>query len=197
MVGIPPTLMPPTPDRAPDEPNMRYQALNDSIFTARARTSRSTSQARTAQCTPRRSPRTACTSGGVIAPSGRRRSSPTTTGTLRRCWLTATRPRRQLPPYFSATNCGPRPASSCSAQATDTRPDEFKAQGVALVWFGERWITRSSICSRERAVLRCCPNCRRKIPSRELAAGRTPRRLELRLHNGIGVPAELGPCMTS
>jgi len=28
------------------------------------------------------------------------------------------------------------------AQATDTRPDELKAQGVRpRVWFGERWIT--------------------------------------------------------
>ena len=72
-------------------------------------------------------------------------------------------------------------------QATDTRPDELKAQGVRpRVWFGERWIT--SVLELFEENVRFFPPL---LPLREdedplavLRAGGVPGLAELRLHNG-------------
>ena len=72
-------------------------------------------------------------------------------------------------------------------QATDTRSDELKAQGVRpRVWFGERWIT--SIFDLFEENVRYFPAL---LPIREdeeplevLERGETPALSELRLHNG-------------
>jgi hypothetical protein len=72
-------------------------------------------------------------------------------------------------------------------QATDTRPDELKAQGVRpRVWFGERWITSIFDLFEEnvryfRALL---PVCDDEDPVETLSRGDVPRLSELRLHNG-------------
>jgi hypothetical protein len=72
-------------------------------------------------------------------------------------------------------------------QATDTRPDELKAQGVRpRVWFGERWIT--SIFDLFEENLRYFPSllpiCDDEEPMEVLRAGGVPNLGELRLHNG-------------
>ena len=72
-------------------------------------------------------------------------------------------------------------------QATDTRPDELKAQGVRpRVWFGERWIT--SIFDQFEENVRyfpaILPICADEDPEEVLAAGGTPELSELRMHNG-------------
>ena len=72
-------------------------------------------------------------------------------------------------------------------QATDTRPDELKAQGVRpRVWFGERWIT--SIFDQFEENVRyfpaILPICSDEDPEAVLAAGGTPELSELRMHNG-------------
>jgi len=72
-------------------------------------------------------------------------------------------------------------------QATDTRPDELKAQGVRpRVWFGERWI--SSIFDLFEENVRyfppLLPICDEEDPVEVLRAGGVPRLSELRLHNG-------------
>jgi hypothetical protein len=72
-------------------------------------------------------------------------------------------------------------------QATDTRPDELKAQGVRpRVWFGERWIT--SIVDLFEENLRyfspLLPITDDEDPVEVLRAGGVPRLAELRLHNG-------------
>jgi len=72
-------------------------------------------------------------------------------------------------------------------QATDTRPDELKAQGVRpRVWFGERWIT--SIFDQFEENVRyfpaILPICADEEPEDVLAAGGTPELSELRMHNG-------------
>jgi glutamate-cysteine ligase len=72
-------------------------------------------------------------------------------------------------------------------QATDTRPDELKAQGVRpRVWFGERWITSIFDLFEEnvryfRALL---PICEDEDPVETLSRGDVPKLTELRLHNG-------------
>jgi Glutamate-cysteine ligase family 2(GCS2) len=72
-------------------------------------------------------------------------------------------------------------------QATDTRPDELKAQGVRpRVWFGERWITSVFDLFEEnlRYFPALLPLCDDEDPAEVLRAGGTPELAELTLHNG-------------
>jgi gamma-glutamyl:cysteine ligase YbdK (ATP-grasp superfamily) len=72
-------------------------------------------------------------------------------------------------------------------QATDTRPDELKAQGVRpRVWFGERWITSIFDLFEEnvRYFPALLPVCDDEDPVDTLARGDVPQLGELRLHNG-------------
>ncbi len=72
-------------------------------------------------------------------------------------------------------------------QATDTRSDELKAQGVRpRVWFGERWITSIFDLFEEnvRYFPPLLPICDDEDPVEVLHAGGVPRLSELRLHNG-------------
>ena len=72
-------------------------------------------------------------------------------------------------------------------QATDTRPEELKAQGVRpRVWFGERWITSIFDLFEEnvRFFPALLPVCDDEDPVEVLERGGTPRLPELRLHNG-------------
>jgi hypothetical protein len=72
-------------------------------------------------------------------------------------------------------------------QATDTRPEEIKAQGVRpRVWFGERWITSVFDLFEEnvRYFPALLPICSDDDPEQTLARSDTPDLSELRLHNG-------------
>jgi gamma-glutamyl:cysteine ligase YbdK (ATP-grasp superfamily) len=72
-------------------------------------------------------------------------------------------------------------------QATDTRPEELKAQGVRpRVWFGERWITSVFDQFEENVTYfpALLPVCDDEDPVEVLARGGTPHLAELRMHNG-------------
>jgi hypothetical protein len=72
-------------------------------------------------------------------------------------------------------------------QATDTRSEELKAQGVRpRVWFGERWITSVFDLFEEnvRFFPALLPITDEEDPLEALEDGRTPQLAELRLHNG-------------
>jgi gamma-glutamyl:cysteine ligase YbdK (ATP-grasp superfamily) len=72
-------------------------------------------------------------------------------------------------------------------QATDTRAEEIKAQGVRpRVWFGERWITSVFDLFEEnvRFFPALLPVCTDDDPAAALANGEVPELAELRLHNG-------------
>jgi hypothetical protein len=72
-------------------------------------------------------------------------------------------------------------------QATDTRPEELKAQGVRpRVWFGERWINSIFDLFEEnvRYFPALLPVCEDEDPVETLERGDTPSLPELRLHNG-------------
>jgi hypothetical protein len=72
-------------------------------------------------------------------------------------------------------------------QATDTRPEELKAQGVRpRVWFGERWVTSIFDLFEEnvRYFPALLPVCDDEDPVEMLERGDIPRLAELRLHNG-------------
>src|SRR6478609_6689537 len=72
-------------------------------------------------------------------------------------------------------------------QATDTRSEELKAQGVRpRVWFGERWINSIFDLFEEnvRYFPALLPVCEMEDPVAVLDAGGAPKLAELRLHNG-------------
>jgi gamma-glutamyl:cysteine ligase YbdK (ATP-grasp superfamily) len=72
-------------------------------------------------------------------------------------------------------------------QATDTRPEELKSQGVRpRVWFGERWITSIFDLFEEnvRYFPALLPVCDEEDPLDTVERGDVPRLAELRLHNG-------------
>jgi gamma-glutamyl:cysteine ligase YbdK (ATP-grasp superfamily) len=72
-------------------------------------------------------------------------------------------------------------------QATDTRPEELKIQGVRpRVWFGERWITSIFDLFEENVSYfpALLPVCEDEDPLATLERGDVPRLGELRLHNG-------------
>jgi gamma-glutamyl:cysteine ligase YbdK (ATP-grasp superfamily) len=72
-------------------------------------------------------------------------------------------------------------------QATDTRPDELKEQGVRpRVWFGERWITSVFDLFEEnlRYFPALLPICEDEDPLVSLDAGVCPQLAEMSLHNG-------------
>src|SRR6476469_9235879 len=72
-------------------------------------------------------------------------------------------------------------------QATDTRSEELKAQGVRpRVWFGERWVTSVFDLFEEnvRFFPALLPVTEDEDPLEVLESGGTPTLHELRLHNG-------------
>ncbi len=72
-------------------------------------------------------------------------------------------------------------------QATDTRSEELKAQGVRpRVWFGERWITSVFDLFEEnvRYFPALLPITEEEDPLQVLDGGGVPKLAELRLHNG-------------
>ncbi|MFW6599808.1 glutamate--cysteine ligase [Propionibacteriaceae bacterium Y2011] len=72
-------------------------------------------------------------------------------------------------------------------QATDTRSEELKAQGVRpRVWFGERWVTSVFDLFEENARYfpALLPIVDEADPIADLDAGRVPELHELNLHNG-------------
>jgi hypothetical protein len=90
-------------------------------------------------------------------------------------------------PYFFGRQLWAETRIELFAQATDTRPDELKTQGVRpRVWFGERWITSIFDLFEEnvRYFPSLLPELSDEDPVAELAAGRIPLLPELRLHNG-------------
>jgi gamma-glutamyl:cysteine ligase YbdK (ATP-grasp superfamily) len=72
-------------------------------------------------------------------------------------------------------------------QATDTRPDELKHQGVRpRVWFGERWITSVFDLFEEnlRYFPALLPICESEDPVAVMESGGCPELAEMSLHNG-------------
>jgi hypothetical protein len=187
MIGILPTLMPEHLAAGWMSESTRYQALNNSIFTARGEDIQidisgpeplSLNSASIA-------PESACTSVQLHL-----QVSPTNFANNWNAAQVLAGPQLALganSPYFFGHHLWSETRIELFAQATDTRPDELKAQGVRpRVWFGERWIT--SIFDLFEENVRYFPSLLPEVfdedPVAELAAGRTPHLSELRLHNG-------------
>jgi hypothetical protein len=187
MIGILPTLMPEHLAANWMSESTRYQALNDSIFTARGEdimidiggAERLTLQAASI------APESACTSMQLHL-----QVSPAEFAQNWNAAQVLAAPQLALganSPYFFGHELWSETRIELFAQATDTRPEELKTQGVRpRVWFGERWITSIFDLFEEnvRYFPSLLPELSDEDPVAELAAGRTPTLSELRLHNG-------------
>ena len=187
MVGILPTLMPEHLSGRWMSESTRYQALNDSIFTARGEDIMIDigGPERLSLQTESIAPESACTSMQLhlqVSPAD-----------FAHNWNAAqvlAGPQLAVganSPYFYGHQLWAETRIELFAQATDTRPDELKTQGVRpRVWFGERWITSIFDLFEEnvRYFPSLLPELSDEDPTRELAEGRTPKLAELRLHNG-------------
>ena len=90
-------------------------------------------------------------------------------------------------PFFFGRELWQETRIALFEQATDTRPEELKAQGVRpRVWFGERWITSVFDLFEEnvRYFPALLPASGTEDPLGTLERGETPKLAELRLHNG-------------
>ncbi|SEF00109.1 glutamate-cysteine ligase family protein [Ruania alba] len=90
-------------------------------------------------------------------------------------------------PYLFGKQLWAETRTELFLQATDTRSPELRNQGVRPpVFFGDGWITSIFDLFEEnvRFFPALLPECTDEDPEAELAAGRTPRLQELRLHNG-------------
>ncbi|MBV9423429.1 MAG: glutamate--cysteine ligase [Solirubrobacterales bacterium] len=90
-------------------------------------------------------------------------------------------------PFFDGKELWRETRIALFEQATDTRPEELKAQGVRpRVWFGERWVTSIFDLFEEnvRYFPALLPVCEEEDPLATLERGDVPRLGELRLHNG-------------
>ena len=90
-------------------------------------------------------------------------------------------------PFFFGKELWQETRIALFEQATDTRPEELKAQGVRpRVWFGERWITSIFDLFEEnvRYFPSLLPICEDEDPLEVLERGDVPQLAELRLHNG-------------
>ena len=90
-------------------------------------------------------------------------------------------------PYFFARELWRETRIALFEQATDTRPEELKAQGVRpRVWFGEKWATSIFDLFEEnvRYFPALLPELYDQEPFEALESGTTPRLGELRMHNG-------------
>ncbi len=90
-------------------------------------------------------------------------------------------------PFFCGKELWRETRIALFEQATDTRPEELKVQGVRpRVWFGERWITSIFDLFEENVSYfpSLLPVCEDEDPLETLERGDVPRLGELRLHNG-------------
>jgi hypothetical protein len=187
MIGILPTLSVEHMTPASLTPNPRYQLLSDQILAARGEDI-------------------------VIDIDGPERLSTTTDSIVPEAACTSTQLHTQVSPagfaaYWNASQAvaGVQLALGANSpfllgrelwretriplfeQATDTRGEELKAQGVRpRVWFGERWINSIFDLFEEnvRYFPALLPVLHDEDPLDVLEAGETPALAELRLHNG-------------
>jgi gamma-glutamyl:cysteine ligase YbdK (ATP-grasp superfamily) len=187
MIGILPTLEPGHLGSATISPNPRYQLLSDQILDARGEDI-------------------------AIAISGVERLVTTSESIMPEAACTSTQLHTQVSPeefpsYWNASQAiaGVQLAIGANSpyllgkelwaetriplfeQATDTRSEELKAQGVRpRVWFGERWITSIFDLFEEnvRYFPALLPITDDEDPLAVLEGGGTPGLHELRLHNG-------------
>ncbi|MDQ1585459.1 MAG: hypothetical protein QOH80_824 [Actinomycetota bacterium] len=187
MTGILPTLRPEHLTEATFSHNPRYLLINEQVFAARGEDIQISIDGveRLSTYADTIAPEAACTSVQLhlqVAPE-----------TFAAHWNAAQAIAGvQLAigansPFFFGKELWRETRIALFEQATDTRSDELKAQGVRpRVWFGERWITSIFDLFEEnvRYFPSLLPICDAEDPVEVLDRGDVPSLAELRLHNG-------------
>jgi hypothetical protein len=187
LIGILPTLDPDNLTADSLSSNPRYALLNDQIFAARGEDLEISIAGveRLATTAETIAPEAACTSVQLhqqVDPAW-----------FAACWNAAQAIAGiQMAvgansPFFFGRELWRETRIALFEQATDTRPEELKVQGVRpRVWFGERWITSifDLFDENTRYFPALLPQCEDEDPFAVLDAGGAPELHELRLHNG-------------
>src|SRR5829696_3919808 len=187
LVGILPTVGPEHLDEGSFSANPRYRLLNEAIFAARGEDLELTIDGveRLEAVADTIAPEAACTSvqlHGQVEPEGyavRWNAAQAVAGVQLALGANS--------PYFFGRELWRETRIALFEQATDTRPEELKAQGVRpRVWFGERWITSIFDLFEENVTYfpALLPVCEPEDPVEVLDAGGVPSLAELKLHNG-------------
>src|SRR6266704_3287119 len=162
MIGILPTLRESDVDEAAISANPRYRLLNEQIFAARGEEMDITIDGveRLETYIDTIAPEAACTSVQF---------------------------HLQVSPESFGRELWAETRITLFEQATDTRPEEHRAQGVRpRVWFGERWITSVFDLFEEniRYFPALLPICEDEDPLAAIQSGASPQLGEMSLHNG-------------
>ncbi|NYT92509.1 glutamate--cysteine ligase [Salinispora sp. H7-4] len=187
MIGILPTLRPEHLTSAALSANPRFALLNEQIFAARGEDLRIVINGaeRLTTTADTITPEAACTSAQFHL-----QVSPTQFGDYWNAAQAIAGVQVALganAPLFFGRELWRETRIPLFEQATDTRAEEIKAQGVRpRVWFGERWITTALDLFDEnvRYFPALLPVCDPEDPVDAIAAGAVPQLAELRLHNG-------------
>ena len=187
MIGILPTLRHDDLHRGTLSANERYRVLNDQIFAARGEDMRISIDGAEHLLTHADSitPEAACTSVQLhvqVSPDA-----------FAHYWNAAQAiagvqvALAANSPFLFGRQLWHETRITLFEQATDTRPDELKEQGVRpRVWFGERWITSVFDLFEEniRYFPALLPICEDEDPQAVLDGGQSPQLAEMSLHNG-------------
>ena len=187
IVGILPTVAKEHLDAESFSASPRYALLNEQIFAARGRTctSRLDGVERLSDYADTIAPEAACTSFQLhqqVEPeafASHWNAAQAIAGVQVAIGANS--------PFFFGKELWRETHIALFEQATDTRPEELKAQGVRpRVWFGERWITSIFDLFEENARYfpALLPVSDEEEPLATLERGDTPALGELRLHNG-------------
>src|SRR3954453_1914268 len=187
MIGMLPTL---TPDHLTGKSlsaNPRYQLINEQIFAARGEDLSITIDGveRLATHADTIAPEAACTSVQFhlqVSPQ-----DYAATWNAAQCIAGVQLALGANSPFLFGKELWRGTRVALFEQATDTRPQELKEQGVRpRVWFGERWITTvfDQFEENVRYFPALLPLCDDEDPNAVLRRGDTPKLGELRMHNG-------------
>jgi hypothetical protein len=187
MIGILPTLRESDVDDSAISPNPRYRLLNEQIFAARGEDMGISIEGadRLEAYIDTIAPEAACTSVQFHL-----QVSPESFGSYWNAAQAVAGVQVALganSPFLFGRELWAETRITLFEQATDTRPEELKAQGVRpRVWFGERWITSVFDLFEEnlRYFPALLPLRDDEDPGAALEAGRAPQLAELTLHNG-------------
>jgi gamma-glutamyl:cysteine ligase YbdK (ATP-grasp superfamily) len=187
MIGILPTLQERHMHLGALSDNPRYELLNEQIFAARGEDMLIDIDGveRLVTRTDSIAPEAACTSAQLhlqVAPS-----NFAVYWNAAQCIAGVQLALGANSPYLFGRQLWRETRIPLFEQATDTRSDELKIQGVRpRVWFGERWITSIFDLFEEnvRYFPSLLPICEDEDPLAVLDAGGVPKLGELTLHNG-------------
>jgi hypothetical protein len=187
MVGILPTLGEDDVGEQAMSANPRYRLLNEQIFAARGAEMRISIDGveRLLTYVDNITPEAACTSVQCHL-----QVSPESFGSYWNAAQAVAGPQVALAansPFLFGRELWRETRITLFEQATDTRPDELKLQGVRpRVWFGERWITSVFDLFEEnlRYFPALLPLVEDEDPGAALDRGEAPHLAELTLHNG-------------